>query len=79
MNTPSTSPAAIPLDDLYAIEDLPKTNPRVINVTGLRWQLRHRKENGLASACLRIGKRILISKSRYEQWLATQVESELAA
>ncbi len=69
----------IAIDDLYTVEGLFETNPRVINVTGLRWQLRHRKENGLASACVRIGKRILISKSRYEQWLATQVESELAA
>lgn len=74
INTP-----AIALDDLFTVEELPKTNPKVITPAGLRWQLRHRKDNGLAFACLRIGKKILISKSRYEQWLATQVESEVGA
>jgi len=38
-------------------------------VQTLRWQLRQRQENGLAGACVPQGKRTLISKARYEQWL----------
>ena len=66
----------IPLDDLYSVEDFPSTNPKVLTLATLRWQLRSRRDSGLSSACVRVGHRIMISKSRYEQWLATQVESE---
>lgn len=38
----------------------------------LKWQLRHRHENGLALACMKVGKRMLISRTRYESWLAAQ-------
>jgi len=71
----STSPlpaGAITLDDLYDVEDLAATYPNILSVSTLRWQLRSRDANGLATACLRVGKKLLISKSRYEQWLASQ-------
>lgn len=66
----SSNAAAINLNDLKTIECLVDENPQALTVSLLRWQLRHRYENGLASCCVRAGKRILISKSRYEQWLA---------
>lgn len=43
-----------------------------ITILNLRWQLRHRRTNGLAACCVQIGKKLLISKSRYERRLATQ-------
>ena len=61
--------------DLYTIDGLVAQNPEALSVPMLRWQLRHRQETGLASCCVRGGKHILISKSRYERWLASQAGS----
>ena len=58
--------------DLYTIDGLVAQNPAALSVPMLRWQLRHRQETGLSSCCVRGGKHILISKSRYESWLASQ-------
>lgn len=66
----SCNAEAINLNDLKTIEGLVEENTQALTVSLLRWQLRHRYENGLANCCVRAGKRILISKSRYEQWLA---------
>lgn len=66
----SSNTEAINLNDLKTIEGLVEENTQALTVSLLRWQLRHRYENGLANCCVRAGKRILISKSRYEQWLA---------
>lgn len=71
--------SAIELRDLRDIEALAAERPDVLSVSTLRWQLRHRDTNGLAAACVRIGKRLLISKSRYEHWLATRTEAGRAA
>ncbi len=62
----------IPLDDLRSVEDLAAEHPKVLTIPTLRYQLRNREATGMAAACVRVGKRLLISKSRYEQWLATQ-------
>lgn len=62
----------LPLDDLYTINDLAAKYPNILTEYTLRWQLRDRAKNGLGPACVRVGKNILISKSRYEQWLATR-------
>lgn len=66
----NSNTVAINLNDLKTIECLVDENPQALTVSLLRWQLRHRYENGLANCCVKAGKRILISKSRYEQWLA---------
>ncbi len=78
MQTTSTQ-VAIELRDLRAVEALVAERPDVLSVSTLRWQLRHRDTNGLAAACVRVGKRLLISKSRYEHWLATQTDAARAA
>jgi len=70
----TASNVALPLDDLYSIGKLVEAYPDLLSVTSLRWQLRHRAENGLATSCVRIGKKLLISKTRYEQWIASRVE-----
>lgn len=79
MQANQTTGDAIALDDLRDIETLAAENPKKLTVNTLRWQLRHRDTNGLAAACVRIGKRLMISKSRYEHWLATQTEAGRAA
>ena len=66
----STLQDCLALDDLYSIDKLVATYPDLLTVTSLRWQLRHRTTNGLAHACVHLGKKLLISKSRYERWLA---------
>ncbi len=71
--TPETAPAgAIALDDLDTVEGLAERYPRLLSVPTLRWQLRHRDSNGLAQACVPVGKKLLISRSRYEVWLASR-------
>ncbi len=64
--------AFVRLDDLHSVEDLAAAFPQVLSVQTLRWQLRYRTVNGLDAACVRAGKRLLISRSRYEEWLATR-------
>lgn len=66
------APVAIELADLYSVGGLAAAYPDLLTVQTLRWQLRHRDENGLAPACVRIGKKLLISRRRYEGWLATR-------
>lgn len=66
------SATSIAINDLKTIEGIVNENPDVLNLPLLRWQLRHRQENGMSSCCVRAGKRILISKTRYEIWLASQ-------
>jgi len=70
---PQADPSnALALDDLRTVEALSGENPQILTVPTLRWHLRHRHTNGLAPACVRIGKKLLISRSRYETWLATR-------
>jgi len=72
-------PATMPLDDLHTVEELAKKYPRILSVFTLRWQLRDRAKNGLAPACVRVGKKLLISKTRYEQWLAARAGNDVHA
>jgi hypothetical protein len=75
---PAPQPAhdgAISLDDLETIESLAARFPRLLTVPTLRWQLRHRDANGLADACVPVGRKLLISRTRYEAWLATRAGS----
>lgn len=69
-NSPTVD--AVQLSDLYPIDGLVAAHPALLSTATLRWQLRHRDTNGLAPACVRIGKKLLISKTRYEAWLATR-------
>ncbi len=66
--------ATIKLDELFTVEQLAQAYPQLLTVPGLRWQLRHRDTNGLGAACVRIGKKLLISKPAYESWLAQRGE-----
>jgi len=67
-----TAEQQIDLSDLRTIEGLASENPEVLNVPLLQWQLRHRSQNGLDSAVVKVGKRVLISKTRYQQWLSSR-------
>jgi hypothetical protein len=78
MQTQEAQNDAITLDDLFTVSELAATSRHLKEAT-LRWQLRNRDINGLAAACVQIGKKLLISKSRYERWLATQIGGRAAA
>lgn len=67
--------SSIQLSDLYTISGLVTLANGAIGANQIRWQVRHRNENGLASACVLVGRKLLISRSRYELWLATQAGS----
>ncbi len=66
--TPETE--SFSLDALRTIPQMVQAHPDKLSEQTIRWQLRHRQENGLASACIKIGKKILIHQPRYEKWLA---------
>lgn len=72
MNQITTPKPGELLADLVTIEGLAASYPETLSVDMLKWQLRHRHENGLALACMKVGKRMLISRTRYESWLAAQ-------
>lgn len=71
---PDSSDNVVALEDLRTIEQLVDERPDILTLPALRWQLRNRKTNGLAAACVSLRGRTLICKSRYERWLATQLE-----
>ncbi len=71
----TTPQESLTLDDLYPVEKLAADHPGRLTVATLRWQLRHRADNGLASACVRVGRKLLISKTRYERWLGSRVDA----
>lgn len=60
----------IELSDLFSVEQMAARWPKILSVLTLRYQLRNRDNNGLSMAVVRIGKRLLISETRYQQWLA---------
>ncbi|HEV6968110.1 hypothetical protein [Roseateles sp.] len=72
MHTVAVEQPAVALDDLYTVDQLVSAFPNILTLNLLRWQLRHREENGVARACVRVGKKLLISKARYEHWLASR-------
>jgi len=75
METPTIQTAdnqPITIDDLVTVEGIVAANPEALTVAAVRWQLRYRHENGLHACCVKVGKRVLISRRRYEQWLATR-------
>ena len=52
MQQPNPQAPAIPLNDLFAVN----APPAPLTERMLRWQLRHRKENGLAACCVKPGR-----------------------
>lgn len=72
MEATHTTPDALSLADLNTVDELAAKFPNILSVPALRWQLRHRDENGLAPACVKVGKKLLIHRPRYEAWLATR-------
>ncbi|NFV82108.1 hypothetical protein [Magnetospirillum aberrantis] len=80
MQTSQNRPDAIPLDDLYEPSELVAMFPKVLSINTLKWHLFNRHKNGLDTACVKgFRRKILISKSRFEQWLATQTDAARAA
>lgn len=62
----------VDLSDLFSAPELAARHPRILSETTLRYQLRNRETNGLAKACVKIGKKLLISENGYRTWLSTQ-------
>ena len=62
----------IKLDELRTVEDLVERRKPILTEHLVRWHLRHRDTNGLALACVRVGKWVLISEPRYEAWLGSR-------
>jgi len=65
----------IELLDLFTVEQMAARWPKILSQMTLRYQLRNREKNGLSMAVVRIGKRVLISEKRYQQWLAENADA----
>lgn len=61
--------------DLLNVTQLAQQYP--FSESALRNLLHHRKQNGLAGAVVKIGRRIYINKNEFDQWLNNQKEEEL--
>ena len=66
----SATSERLPLEDLRTVNSLHKEYPGVLTASTLTWLLRKRDENGLAECLVPLGAKLLISKSRFEAWLA---------
>jgi len=74
-----TNPEEVKLDDLVTINELAKQFPNILTVQTLRWHLRHRHQNGLDKCCVRLGKKLLLVKSRIEkEWIPGLIKSRAA-
>ncbi|MGY3551199.1 hypothetical protein [Bradyrhizobium sp. USDA 4469] len=69
----------IDLGDLFSIEEFVARHPRILTRATLRYQLRDRVHNGLSRAVIRVGKKLLISETRYQAWLSEQAAAQDAA
>ena len=66
----SATSERLPLEDLRTVNSLHKDYPGVLTPSTLTWLLRTRDENGLSECLVPLGAKLLISKSRFEAWLA---------
>lgn len=57
--------------DLAAIRDLAKPASPFTEAS-LRWMVFNAKTNGLERAIVRVGKSVYLSKTRFNEWLASQ-------
>lgn len=72
--------SAIALDDLFTPAELVAKYPNTLTINTLKWHLHNRSSNGLNFAVVKgLRRGLLISKSRFEQWLATRTEAGRAA
>lgn len=64
---PSTKPLC-----LLTVEQMAAEQPG-LSVGGIRWDLFHREKNGLAAsgAVIRRGRRLLLDRDRYLDWLTS--------
>lgn len=70
--------APIALDDLRTIPEMAAMYPTRISQNAIRWYMRDRDLNGLAPAVVRVGRNLLISQSRFEQWLGSRAGSPVS-
>lgn len=55
------------LDNLYTVEKYAEKFPHV-TTEALRWYIRHRYTNGFAPVCFKVGRKLLIHHTRFEEW-----------
>ncbi len=66
------APAGELLDRLVTVEQLAQRGP--LSLSGWRWALFNRRDNGLNSAVVKVGRRIYLDLGCVESWLAAQRE-----
>ena len=73
MNQHATAPNTGPSRPLFTVKQFAERNP-FITESGLRFQIFHRKRNGLESsgALVRLGRKILIDEEKYFGWVDAQ-------
>lgn len=70
-NKPTTTQPVVSVDDFVTIRQL-TTRYSAFTEGGIRALIFRSKSNGFDSCIRRIGRKILISKSAFSQWIETQ-------
>ncbi len=71
---PTERPVIQSFDDLITPEDFAIERPDLFPLKTIKWQLHSRHRNGLAEsgAVLKVGRRILLSRSRFLAWVSSK-------
>jgi len=62
----------IDFSDFETPESLVASSDNKITITQLRWALRDRRNNGLAPAVSKFGKRLYINRAKFFEWFVSQ-------
>lgn len=58
------------------IKEIVDCNEYPFTMGQMRLYLSLRQQNGLVEACIKIGKRVLINKDKFDKWLEKQYEKK---
>lgn len=73
-STATTAAPPADFDDVFPKQDIEKETGGKITAAHFTWQLRNRDHNGLSAsgAILKVGRKILVVRPRYLDWLYSQ-------
>lgn len=63
---------------LQTVKQIAESNP-AFSEAGLRWIIFHAHANGMETALVRVGRRVLIDTDRFGEWLEKQATNARAA
>ena len=59
-------------EDLRTVKQIAETNPGVWTEASIRWLIFNARQNGLDTAIVKVGGRVLIDIHRFNEWLESR-------